>query len=162
MHEALLLEFRKRVFEENYNRIRICLNRLDEEQIWYKPNMVSNSVANLILHLIGNVRQWICTGLGSLPDSRKRDLEFEMQHSVTKDQLFLDLSNLQVEVDNVLDNLAKDIWLEKRKVQVFEETGLSILIHVIEHFSYHTGQIAWITKALEGKDLGFYKDMDLG
>jgi hypothetical protein len=57
-------------------RIVGCLKTLSPDQIWWRPNEASNSVGNLVLHLAGNVRQWIVSGLGGVEDKRQRDLEF--------------------------------------------------------------------------------------
>ena len=66
------------------------------------------------------------------------------------------------DVQPVIEHLASENILEIRDVQVFRESALSILVHVTEHFSYHTGQIAWITKMLTGQQVNFYGDTDLG
>ena len=81
---ALKKEVRRRLFEECLPRIEICLNKLSEEQVWWRPNKESNSIGNLILHLEGNVRQWILTGIGGEADNRKRDSEFFVEGGVTK------------------------------------------------------------------------------
>ena len=54
-----------------------------------------------------------------------------------------------------------DEMMRVRNVQGFTYTGMANIIHTIEHYSYHTGQIAFLTKLLKNKDLGFYGNMDL-
>jgi hypothetical protein len=79
-----------------------------------------------------------------------------------KDDLEELLNSVLAECEPVLNAIGPDDLLKRKPVQVFEESVITILIHVTEHFSYHTGQIAWITKMMTDSDLGFYKEMDLG
>jgi uncharacterized damage-inducible protein DinB len=152
----LIREFRRRVWEESLPRILQCLDQLSEEEIWYRPNENSNSIGNLVWHLEGNARQWIRNGLGGEKDERDRVSEFDRDRREGAEDLKKRLTRLQAELDPVLEKVSPHELTRSRPVQVYEESGMSILIHVIEHFSYHTGQIAWITKALRDKDLGFY------
>lgn len=154
--EEIKKEFNKRIFEESYPRIKHCLELIDEKQLWFKANSNSNSIANLILHLLGNMEQWICTSFGSKEDLRKRSYEFEAVESHTKDELILAMDELRVKVEAIIASIDEKDLLSSYNVQVYEELGSSIIIHVIEHFSYHTGQIAILTKLLADKDLEFY------
>jgi uncharacterized damage-inducible protein DinB len=107
------------------------------------------------------LRQWILTGLGGQADYRKRQQEFDERSQISNDQLWKTLNQTMQELIPVIDTVTPETLLEQRAVQTFEETGLTILIHVTEHFSYHTGQIAYITKMLTSEDLGFYKGIKL-
>jgi uncharacterized damage-inducible protein DinB len=102
------------------------------------------------------VRQWIYSGLGSYDDHRNRQTEFDERSLINKEELISRLTSTMELVQPVIINVTVDELLKKRHVQTFEETGLTILVHVTEHFSYHTGQIAYITKLLLDKPLGFY------
>ncbi|HEX5111849.1 MAG TPA: DinB family protein, partial [Saprospiraceae bacterium] len=146
---------------ESLPRIMECLDKITNEQIWWRPNETSNSIGNLVLHLCGNVRQWIGTGLGELPDHRKRQTEFDERRVIDKETLKSELSNTMLMAKDVISKVSEQALLQTRPVQTFEETGLTILIHVTEHFSYHTGQIAYITKMLTDKALGFYEGIPL-
>ncbi len=158
---ALLSEVQYRLFDEFLPRILTCLDQLNNEQIWWRPNENSNSIGNLILHLCGNVRQWISSGLGGQPDSRKRQSEFDERRVLDKEKLVSELlSTMMIARAVILEVTTQDL-LTRRKVQTFTETGLTILVHVTEHFSYHTGQIAYITKLLTGNSLGFYNGVPL-
>lgn len=134
---------------------------LISDQIWYKPNENSNSIGHLILHLCGNARQWICGGIGRQQDNRIRYLEFTTEEKFTAAQLKEYLETLALDLDKVLDNVTEEELIEIRKVQVYEESVLSILIHVIEHFSYHTGQITYITKMLLDRQTDYYANQNL-
>ncbi len=151
-----------RLFKESIPRIKKCLEQLDAEQIWWRPNDHSNSIGNLVLHLCGNVRQWILAGLDGQKDVRKRQLEFDEKGPVPKETLVRLLTDLETDVRIALKNVRPDSLTQVYDVQIYKESGVSILVHVIEHFSYHTGQIAWITKMILDEDLRFYGDTDLG
>jgi len=161
IHTALIQEVDHRLFDESLTRILECLEKLTDEQIWWRPNESSNSIGNLVLHLCGNVRQWIGTGLGNLPDTRKRQTEFDERRQIERDVLVSELVSTMTMAKSVISNLPEKELLTSRPVQTFNETGISILIHVTEHFSYHTGQIAYITKLLSGKSLSFYEGVVL-
>lgn len=160
--EIVKHQFNLRVYEESVVRIEKVLGLLSEEEVWYRPNKHANSIGHLILHLCGNVTQWIGSGVGLQPDRRERDLEFDPSEQYAKEILIGKLHALRSVTDDALSTVTKDQELSlARSVQGFDETVLSIFIHVIEHFSYHTGQIAVIAKYLKGVDLGFYADLDL-
>ena len=159
--QALVKECRRRLFDESLPRIKKCLARLSEEEIWYRPNENTVSVGNLVLHLCGNLRQWIISGLGGFEDSRDRPLEFSEVGPISTEELFERLEGTMKEAGIVLDGLETETLLEDRRVQGFDETGLSILIHVVEHFSYHTGQITYHVKSRKNIDLGYYAGMEL-
>ncbi|MEP6795746.1 MAG: DUF1572 family protein [Saprospiraceae bacterium] len=159
--ETLIDEILHRLYDESLPRILKCLDQLNESQIWWRPNESSNSIGNLVLHLSGNVRQWIYTGLGGYDDLRNRQSEFDERGPIPKQELLLKLTSTMELIRPVISNIPVDQLLQKRPVQTFEETGLTILIHVTEHFSYHTGQIAYISKMLLARPLGFYEGIIL-
>lgn len=154
-------EVRRRLIDESMPRLKMCLEKLTEEDIWWRPNDNSNSVGNLILHLCGNIRQWMLSALGGSVDNRIRQKEFDERGPLPKDTLIQKLDQVMKEVGELLDRLHPEALIEKKVVQGFEETGMSILIHVIEHFSYHVGQIVYMTKAAKDIDLKFYGNKDL-
>ncbi len=160
-HELLLNETKRRLFEEGVTRIEKCLNMLNEQQIWYRPNEQSNSIGNLVLHLCGNVRQWIVSGLGNAADTRQRQLEFDEQGPISTSALLERLHQVMAEVEMVLMQLTPDDLLQGKNIQGFQETGLSVLVHVVEHFSYHVGQITYITKWLTNQSTDYYGGLNL-
>jgi uncharacterized damage-inducible protein DinB len=138
-------------------RIERCLKELSEEQIWWRRNDASNSVGNLALHLAGNVRQWIVSGLGGAPDSRRRGEEFAERGPVPRDRLELVLRRAVGDACKVLRRLqAKDL-MRSYQIQGLRVSGLNATLHVVEHFAFHTGQIVFVTKQLAGRDLAFTK-----
>ncbi|MEO5905742.1 MAG: DinB family protein [Saprospiraceae bacterium] len=161
LRDALIREVLYRIYDECLPRILQCLDELDDEGIWWRPNENSNSIGNLVLHLNGNVRQWIITGLGKGADVRHRQAEFDARRVIQREELVSLFLMTMAHVRPIISNTPVEELLNIRAVQTFEETGLTILIHVTEHFSYHTGQIAYITKMLTDRQLGFYKGIPL-
>jgi uncharacterized damage-inducible protein DinB len=159
-----ITEFREQAnyrLDESTRMLTKCFQELEETDIWKRPNPSSNSVGNLILHLCGNMTQYAISSLGESSDIRNRDREFAADSGYPKSRL---LEMLIEVVDRVKNNIrycsAKQLSTS-RKVQGFNLTGIGIVIHVVEHYSYHTGQIAFWTKILKDKDLKFYDGIDL-
>jgi len=142
-------------------KIERCLEKLTDEQIWWRANEESNSIGNLILHLCGNARQWIICGVGAQPDSRDRDAEFAQRERIPRDELVTLLRSTLDEVQSTLLNLDPSLLLERRKIQGNDVELLEAIFHVTEHFSMHTGQIIMLTKMFTSADLRFY-DFEAG
>ncbi|MDZ7265715.1 MAG: DUF1572 domain-containing protein [candidate division KSB1 bacterium] len=136
--------------------LRACLAQLPEEDIWWRPNAASNSAGNLLLHLCGNVRQWILHGIAGRPDVRVREAEFAASGPLPKAELLQQLETTLAEVDGVLQHLTAEDLPQPRRIQGFDQTVLRAVFHVVEHFSYHTGQIIYLTKLRTGVDLKFW------
>lgn len=151
------IEHARRFLRDDYlPKIRRCLESLNDDQIWWRANAESNSVGNLILHLCGNARQWIVSGLGERTDQRDRDSEFEQREVIPRTQLSELLTETMRDVDEVLKAFNTDHLLQRYQIQGSEVIALEAIFHVTEHFSMHTGQIILLTKMLAQTDLGFY------
>ena len=137
-------------------KIERCLEKLSDEQIWWRANEESNSIGNLILHLCGNARQWIVCGIGAAPDNRNRDAEFEQRNVIARDELVALLRSTLTDVEKTLQSLDPSTLLEYRKIQGNDVDLLEAIFHVTEHFSMHAGQIFLLTKLLTAADLRFY------
>lgn len=149
-------------FDWNLERIDRCLGELTENEIWLRPNGNSLSIGNQLLHLNGNIRQWILTGLGGEPDLRARDEEFAASGGISRAILLQELTATVTAAKAVINGLSEKDVVTERPVQAFTHDGMFILIHVTEHLSYHTGQIIFWTKALKDLDLDLYGGIDLG
>ena len=147
--------------QESVRMIEKSLKQLSEEELWQQPNPELNSMANLLLHLSGNIRQYVISSLGKQPDTRDRDLEFAQRGGLSKDELLAQFKATVNEAISVIREAPEAELLRKREVQGMEHDGLGIVIHVVEHLSYHTGQIAFWVKYRKGVDLGFYDGRDL-
>ena len=153
---SLFLESaRERLAELSLPLIVKSLNQLTDEEIWWRPNAASNSAGNLVLHLCGNVRQWIIAGLGGEKFNRQRDLEFSEQGPIPRKELVARLRNTVRDACEVLAKLSDEELARKYSIQGYHVTGLDAVFHVTEHFGYHTGQIIYITKLKRAEDLRF-------
>ena len=164
MSEKFLQEFVSDIInhiDENTNKLKTCLDELAEQDVWRRPNKHSNSVGNLLLHLAGNIRQWIISSLGNAEDGRERDKEFAADGGYSKSELAVKLFSTIEEAKIIIQHISSEEIFKKRSVQGHFYSGVSIIIHVTEHYSYHTGQIIFWTKLLRDKDLGFYASVDL-
>lgn len=131
-----------------------CL-QLDEEEIWWRADAASNAVGNLVLHLCGNVRQWIISGLGGKPDVRNQDEEFAKGGPVSRRMLIATLKQTVEEARQTLDSVSPVTLGQEFAIQGYSVLGRTAVSSVYEHFAYHAGQIIYITKLKRGKDLGF-------
>jgi uncharacterized damage-inducible protein DinB len=157
---AIAAEFRRRLLGEYVPRIRRCVSQLTEAECWRRPGRHGNSICNLLLHLEGNVRQWILVGLAGEPDARDRDAEFRATPAATVAAASELVNRLQTTAERacaVVDRLGPDDLLATRTCQRrFAETGAGAVLHVLEHFAGHAGQIYQWTKQLRDVDLKFY------
>lgn len=147
--------------DESTRMVQIAIKDLTLEQIWSKPNAQLNSIANLMLHLQGNMTQYVISSLGGMPDNRERNKEFETTSGLNKDELMMGLLQVVEQVKEVINNCGEEEYLRVRQVQGFSLSGVGVVLHAVEHYSYHTGQIAFWVKLLQGQNLGFYDGMDL-
>src|SRR5262245_24339262 len=154
--EAFLKQTADHLESDFLPKIRKCVDVLDENDIWWRGSEPENSIGNLLLHLSGNVRQWIISGVGGAADRRDRPREFSTRGGITKAEALSQLEGTVSEAAAVLRQLPPDELLRERTIQKFTRTGLDAIIHVLEHFGYHTGQIVFITKLRTQKDLKFY------
>ncbi len=168
---AFLRHARFRLREDYPVKIRRAVESIDETRLWWRPNEASNSIGNLLLHLAGNLRQWIVAGVGGAPDDRDRDAEFARREGLSRQELLALLQSAIEEADAVLENIEREIEnglpdddaaLQRLcRPQGFPQTVLDAIFHPIEHFSYHTGQIVQIAKLLEADRIRFYDDRRL-
>ncbi|MEZ2414223.1 DinB family protein [Muriicola sp. E247] len=147
--------------DESLRMVEKSLGELKEEEIWRRPNEASNSIGNIMVHLCGNITQYVLAGIGGKKDMRQRDAEFNISGGISKEQLMADLKSLIEQVKELVESLTDEQLIKYYKVQGFNLSGVGILMHVVEHFSYHTGQIAYWVKCLKAKDLEFYSGIDL-
>lgn len=144
--------------EEYITKIRKCVEALPDDALWRRANEDSNSIANLLLHLTGNIRQWIVEGIGGKPVQRDRASEFSAKKGATGKQLLQHLTDAVREVDAVLAALKPEELAESRLIQGRETDVLSAIYHVVEHFAMHTGQVVLMTKMYLPGAINFYED----
>jgi uncharacterized damage-inducible protein DinB len=137
------------------SRIRHCVDQLSDEQLWQRTSEERNSIGNLLLHLAGNVRQWIISGVGGTPDRRNRPAEFAHRDFVPKAQLLTALQTTLDEASAVLQSTTTEDWLRARRVQSFDVTGLAAAISSVAHFRGHTQEIIHMTRDFLGERYRF-------
>jgi uncharacterized damage-inducible protein DinB len=158
---ALFLDFsRKKLMEQYWPRLRSCVESLSDEQIWWRPNAASNSIGNLVLHLNGNMRQWLVDSFNGEEDHRDRPAEFAATGAISGSALLEKLGATVHDGEKVLSRLTEAELLAPYEIQGYHVRGLQAVYQVIEHFGLHYGQIAYITKMLRDQDLGFYKELN--
>jgi uncharacterized damage-inducible protein DinB len=158
--ESLVLKSSIETLREHLGRIETCFRKLTDDQIWMRGTETQNAAGNLALHLAGNVRQWIICGLGGAEDHRVRHLEFDARGGQSGAALAQKLRATIEEAIAVIEKLTTAELIRIRNIQGYETSGVNALLHVVEHFAQHTGQIILITKALTGEDLGFYRQLN--
>lgn len=147
--------------DENLRMITMSLNKVTEDQVWQKPNTSLNSIGNLILHLCGNMTQYGVASLLEIEDKRDRENEFFSRGGYSKRVLLTMLSDTVNRVKKSVASISVARMLKHQEVQGYDLSGIGNIIHVVEHFSYHTGQIAFWVKLLNNEQLGFYDGVDL-
>jgi uncharacterized damage-inducible protein DinB len=166
---AFLRQARFSLRESYLVKLEGALGLLSDQQIWWRPNESSNSIGNLLLHLAGNVRQWVIAGVGGAQDVRDRPREFTERKQISKAELIDLLKTTIDEVDAVMAKIEREIAIARSDEplqreclpQGFRQTVFDAIFHVVEHFSYHTGQIIYIAKSLESGQLRFYDEEKL-
>jgi hypothetical protein len=150
----------RKLCEEYWPRLRGCVESLADEQVWWRPNAASNSIGNLILHLNGNVRQWLVASFNRLDDTRDRPAEFSERNAISVTMLLERLGATMQDAAAVLARLSEADLVATFQIQGYTVSGLEAVYQVVEHFGMHYGQIVFITKLLRGEDLGFYRELD--
>lgn len=139
------------------DHIKSCLDRLTDDQIWSRGAPHENSIGNLILHLCGNVRQWIGTGVGGERDVRDRPAEFSATGGFTAAELTGKLRETVAHAIEIIRATSAERLLVRIHPQDRSVSVLEAIYHVVGHFQQHTGQIIFATKILSGEDLGLYR-----
>ena len=154
--DAEFITFSAEKLKQLCGRIEDCLGRLNHDQVWLRNSGNENAVGNLVLHLCGNVTQWIGSGVAGRPDRRERDGEFAARGEVQPAELAARIRAVVDDAAAVIGALTPARMAERTVVQKYDLTVMEAVYHVVEHFSMHTGQILFATKLLTGKDLAYY------
>jgi uncharacterized damage-inducible protein DinB len=139
-------------------KIGVAVRALPADKLWWRANSSSNSIGNLLLHLSGNVRQWIVSGIGGAPDLRERDAEFAARDGSDAEHLLRNLEAACREAVAVITSLDSASLAEFRMIQGRETSVFSAVYHVVEHFAGHTGQIILLAKMVVPDSVRFYDD----
>jgi hypothetical protein len=151
----LYLETARGTLSEGMRKIEHCVNQLTDAQVWWRDRPEMNSIANLMLHLSGNVRQWIVSGIGGSPDTRNRPREFSDHSGRPKTEILASLKAAVDEADAAMARLSADDLVAERKIQGFDSNVTSALFHSISHFRGHTQEIIHLTRVQLGDKYKF-------
>ena len=155
IESIFLTETAKRI-NRSFSRINHCLDQLCDEDLTWRPNFRMNSITNLVLHIEGNLRQWILYGLGEQEDLRDRSKEFENNQPMSKQMLKLRLSNLKAELLKCLENCEPNKLQQSKEIQGLNMTLLNAVYSTMTHLEGHTGQITYITRWKIGEKYKFF------
>lgn len=157
----LFVEYsRSKLLDQYWPRLRTVVTPLSDEQVWWRPNPASNSIGNLLLHLNGNVYQWLVASFKKLPDDRNRPVEFNERRRLPLREMLANLESTMREASRVFEHLTAADLAATWQIQGYTVTGLAAVYQVVEHFGMHYGQILYVTKAMRGEDFGFYRELD--
>jgi uncharacterized damage-inducible protein DinB len=151
--QTFLSESRRLLTSDYLPKIERCLAGLGDEDVWWRPNEASNSIGNLLLHLCGNVRQWIVGGVGGRDIERDRQREFDERKHLPAGELLARIKSVVAEADAVIAGLDAETLTSGRQIQGYDVNVLTAVYHVVEHFGMHTGQIIFLSKMRGGRDL---------
>lgn len=141
-------------------KLLAALEVLSDSDLWWRSHEAANSAGNLVLHLAGNIRQWVVSGVGGAPDQRDRAAEFARRDPLSRAELVARITEAVLEADAVIGSTDPASLGERREIQGRRVTLLQAIYHAVEHFGMHTGQIIYIAKLRSGADLGFYEVVD--
>lgn len=158
--ESEFLRFTSATLDQLCGRIEVCVAKLTPEQVWTRGGDQQNAIGNLLLHLAGNVRQWILSGVGGAPDVRARDAEFAAREEIAPAELVARLRETVTQAIEAIRGVPAGRLLDRITVQGYDVTTMEAIFHVVEHFSGHAFQIIFATKLLTNQDLGFYAHLN--
>ena len=159
MLDRIFIDYSVEKLQQAAGRVSTCLARLSEDQVWARGSKNENAVGNLVLHLCGNIRQWVISGVGGAPDLRVRDAEFAAEGGKSIGDLTTLLRETVAEGVAVIQAQTAESLSRRLLVQKYDVSRLEAIYHVVEHFAGHAGQIIFATKMLTGEDLGFYQHL---
>ena len=160
VHTLFLEHSRQKLFKQYWPRLKSSVESLTDEQLWWRPNEACNSIGNLLLHLNGNVYQWLVASFNRQTDSRNRPTEFNQRESISASALLDQLSKTMQQAEEVLTRLTPSELTATYEIQGYKVSGLDAVYQVVEHFAMHYGQVLYIIKSLNGADLGFYSELN--
>jgi uncharacterized damage-inducible protein DinB len=157
--DEFLAYSRFKLFGQYWPRLQQCVAKLTLEQLWWRPNQSSNSIGNILLHLSGNVRQWMVASFNGDHDNRDRPAEFSRTEAADGTDPLAVLAKTMQEAEQALARLSEADLTNTYSIQGYTVSGLGAVYQVVEHFGLHYGQIIYITKMLTDADMGFYTEL---
>ena len=139
------------VFRASLERMEHCVSQLDDQQLWWRPRPEMNSIGNLMLHLSGNVGQWVVAAIADTPSNRNRPAEFAERGPISRDKL---LASIRDAVSNACRSIetikTSEQLLQRRRIQGNDTNLLTATFHAASHFEGHTQEIIAMTRQILG------------
>lgn len=136
------------LLNESFAKIRHCVGQLNEEQVWFRPERSLNSIGNLLLHLCGNLNQWVTCGVGGKTDERDREREFSADGTHSADELIKLVEQAIAAATTTIKGIDEQSLLESRSIQGFRVSGMGAIMHSVPHFVGHTHQVIYLTRLI--------------
>jgi len=151
------LDYAATRLHQSQKSIAACLDKLTVDQQGHRGGDHENSITNLLLHLEGNMRQWILHGIADQPDIRQRDEEFTLTPSTNPTEARARFNVALDESARVIAALPPDrllVVIDPQPTGTWRHTTiLEAIFKVVGHVEMHTGQIILLTKQLAATDL---------
>lgn len=143
--EAVVTECRKNL-GGSLARIEHCLDQLSDDDVWWRPTEAMNAIGNLVLHLCGNLGQWVISAVADAPPTRNRPQEFATRERVPKEELRRRLRDVVQRCDAAMATLDEKALLTPRRIQGHDSTLITAILHAVIHFEGHAQEIIYITR----------------
>src|SRR5665213_1122760 len=140
------------LFRRDLTRLAQELRALPSDGVlWTKPPGISNSIGNLVLHLEGNLREYIGRQLGGVPYSRRREREFS-EAGLTIDNLLARVEPLATQIPEIISGLSDADLNRVYPEEPFNSpiSTAQYLVSLNSHLNYHLGQIDYLRRTLTG------------
>ena len=153
LNSVTLAALRSRITRILPTQIRSCVEQLTDEQLWWRPNEQTNSVGNLVLHVSGSMRHYLCRGVGGIDYTRDRPAEFAERGPIPRQQLLATFDETISQAERTLNGFDNSRFLDPTDEPDYVPTVFDMIFNVSIHLATHTGQIVYITKMLNAGSL---------
>jgi hypothetical protein len=148
-----LESMRSRITQFLPGQIRQSIQQLSDEELWWRPNQESNSVGNLILHLSGSIRNYLCRSIGGFDYTRDRAAEFTERGPIPREQLLAIFDQMVEQATATLESFETSRFFGGTEEPDYYPNLFDQICGVLTHLSLHTGQIIYVTKMLKAGSL---------
>ncbi len=153
---AIYVDAATECLQSGLEKIKHCLGQLDDGQLWWRPHESMNSIGNLLLHLAGNLRQWLDAGVGGTKDTRDRPAEFAQRQPIPRDEILLPLEQTIADAVATMSKLGAKQLVQQRRIQGFDTSVLAAIFDSVAHFRGHVQEIIHMTRCLLGDRYRFH------
>lgn len=134
-------------------QIRAAVAPLTDEQLWWRPNESSNSIANILLHLTGSLNHFLNRNLGGIDFTRDRPAEFSDRSGMSKAEVMARFDDMVAKATETFARMTPERLGDPSPEPAMHEIVVQDLINIAVHFANHAGQIVWIAKMFDGSNV---------